>query len=151
MDTELKKYALDALETAKEDLCRDKYLIPVAFVVTDEETFDFNLQFEDAGQKASVYEELVKFAKENNARAIITINDAHIGDKGGPEALENYYPGKLAAEKAPEYIYLTISGPAFPTWSIALPYVHVENEIVFGTPDESLGDSLHFLQGWPTK
>ncbi len=29
MDTKLKKYALDALETAKEDLCRDKYLIPV--------------------------------------------------------------------------------------------------------------------------
>jgi hypothetical protein len=149
MDTELKKYALKALETAKEDLCRDKYLIPVAFVVTDEEIFDFNLQFAGAGEKVSVYEELVKFAKENDARAIITINDALIGDKGGPDALENYYPGKLAAEKAPEYIYLTISGPAIRTWSIALPYVHIENEIVFGTPDESLGGSIHFLPGWP--
>jgi hypothetical protein len=149
MDDKLKKYALDALETAKEDLCRDKYLIPVAFVVTDEEIFDFNLQFEDTGQKVSVYEELVKFAKENNARAIITINDAYMGEP--KRALENYYPGKLAAEKAPEYIYLTITGPAIPSWSVALPYVHVEDEIVFGTPDESLGDSIHFLPGWPVE
>lgn len=111
-------------------------------------SFDFNLQFEDSSQKTSVYEELVKFAKKKNARAIITINDAHIGEPG---SAEGYYRGKLAAEKAPECIYLTISGPAIPTWSLALPYAHVENEIVFGTPDESLGDSINFLRGWPTE
>ena len=148
MDVELKKYALDALETAKEDLCRDKYLIPVAFVIAREQVFDFNLEFEDAGQKASVYEELVKFAKENNARAIITINDAHIGETS---SAEGYYRGKLAEEKAPECIYLTISGPAIPTWSLTLPYAHIDNEIVFGAPNESLGDSINFLPKWPTK
>ncbi|SRR5437660_2679620 len=100
MDTKLKKYALDALETAKEDLCRDKYLIPVAFVVTDEETFDFNLQFEDVGQKVSVYEELVKFAKENNAKAIITINDVPIRD-GVDQALREPLSRQACSRESP--------------------------------------------------
>jgi hypothetical protein len=31
-----KSYALKALDDAKKDLCRDKYLIPVAFIITDD-------------------------------------------------------------------------------------------------------------------
>ena len=42
-----KAYALKALEVAKKDLSRDKHLIPVAFIVLDEDVLDFNLQFED--------------------------------------------------------------------------------------------------------
>lgn len=37
MDVDLKQYAWNVLETAKEDLRRDKYLIPVAFVVSGDE------------------------------------------------------------------------------------------------------------------
>jgi len=72
-----------------------------------------------------------------------------LSEMGWTRRLENRYPGKLAAEKAPEYIYLTISGPAIPSWNVALLYAHVEDEIVFGAPDESLDDSIHFLPGWP--
>jgi len=44
MKINLNNYALRALEHAKEDLRRGKYLLPVAFIVTEDNVFDFNLQ-----------------------------------------------------------------------------------------------------------
>src|SRR5437660_10150777 len=78
MKTNLKDYALKVLETAKENLRRDRYLLPAAFIVTDNDVSDFNLQFEDAHQKRSVYAELVELAGQKAAGAIITINDATV-------------------------------------------------------------------------
>lgn len=146
MTTGLKECALKALETAKEDLCRDKYLIPVAFVVTDEEVFDFNLQFEDAEQKISVYRELVDIAKQKRARAIITLNDARVTQRtGGGYPLNT--PQEGGEEK--ECIYITVSGPSIQTWSLCLPYERVGEKIVFGEPNETLNDLLNLLPGWP--
>ena len=133
-----KPYALKALEVAKEDLSRDKYLIPVAFVVTDDEVLDFNLQFEDSEQKLSAYEKLVEVAKANNARAIITINDASIGEP----------PGTATAESRKECIYLTVSGPDIQTWTVSVPYRRAQSEIVFDKAIESTNDILNLLPGW---
>ena len=46
--------------------------------MTDNNVSDFNLQFEDAHQKRSVYAELVELAGQKAARAIITINDTTV-------------------------------------------------------------------------
>ncbi len=101
-----RSYALKALEDAKKDLSRDKYLIPVAFIVIDDEVVDFNLSFDDYEQKRAVYGELVKVAKARNARAIITINDSTITDAERDESRQ-------------ECIYLTVSGPHFQRRSFA--------------------------------
>jgi hypothetical protein len=133
-----KSYGLKALEVAKKDLCRDKYLIPVAFVVMDDEILDFNLTFDDYEQKRSVYAELVKVAKAKNARAVITINDSTITSA----------PGTESEESRQECIYLTVSGHNFQTWSVSVPYRRAGSEIVFEKAIESTTDVLNLLPGW---
>jgi hypothetical protein len=148
MKIDLRNYALKALETAKEDLRRDEYLLPVAFVVTDDDVFDFNLQFEDANQKKSVYAELVELARQKAARAIITINDATVTSD-----LEADSPGTAATRAdrttKQDCIFVTVSGPSIPTWSLSLPYASVDDEIVFGEPTETVNDILNLLSDWP--
>jgi hypothetical protein len=151
MKTNLRNYALKALEAAKEDLRRDKYLLPVAFIVTEDEVFDFNLQFEDVDQKKSVYAELVEVAKQKCAKAIITINDTTIIND-----LEAMSSGPTRATRADrkatqDSIFLTISGPSIPTCSVSLSYSYGENGVIFGDPVETVGDILNNLfPGWPT-
>jgi hypothetical protein len=147
---DLREYALKALDTAKEDLCRDKYLIPVAFIVTDEEVLDFNLQFEDAEQKILVYRELVDIANEKCARAIITLNDARVTDRtGGAGGYAVYTPTPSGRGEERECIYVTVSGPSIQTWTLCLPYERVGDKIVFGEPSETFNDLLNLLPGWP--
>ena len=134
-----KECALKALETAKQDLRRDMYLIPVAFVITDGEILDFTLDFGDADQKASVYAQLVELAKAKGGRAIITVNEATVTDETGAE------------KTAQDGIYVTASGPEMETWSLSLPYTKVGNQINFGQPSETSNDFLNLLRGWPTK
>jgi hypothetical protein len=146
----IRDYALKALETAKEDLCRDKYLIPVAFVVTDEAILDFNLEFEDAEQKSAVYGELVKIAKQKGARAIITLNDAKVSN---PISVNSSTKAgtRSGGTDAKECIYLTVSGPLIQTWSVCLPYQRLGEEIIFADPSETLNDLLNLLPGWPVE
>jgi len=132
MKTNLSDYALRALEKAKEDLRRDKYLLPVAFIATEDDVFDFNLQFEDAEQKRTVYDELVKLAKERTARAIITINDATLTNHS--EGSSSDTAMTRADIKSPQHcIFVTVSGPSIRTCSISLPYVSTGNEVVLAT------------------
>jgi len=146
----LKHYVFKALEIAKEDLRRDKHLVPVAFVVTDNDVFDFTLNFEDPDQKASVYAELVEVAKQKGGRAIITINDANIRNPVRGDS-EHHADGQVTPKEVQECIYLAASGPGIQTWTICLPYERVGNEIVFGNPSETLDDILNLLPGWSTK
>ncbi|SRR6266849_4627420 len=145
MDLDLKKCALDALETAKKDLARDGYLIPIALVVTNAGILDFTLEFEGEEQKTSAYSRLIETAREKCGTAVITVNDAYCSEHN---SLEGYYQGKLQNEDAPECIYVTVSGPAITTWSMSVPYRRNGNEFVFGTPIETFNDSLNLLPGW---
>ncbi len=148
MKTNLRNYALKALESAKEDLRRDKYLLPVAFIVTDNDVFDFNLQFEDADQKKSVYAELVALARQKAARAIITINDATVTSDLEADSLGTTV-ARADRKTKQDCIFLTVSGPSIPTWSLSMPYTSVGNEIVFGEPTETVNDVLNLLSDWP--
>jgi hypothetical protein len=147
MKIDLKTYALRALEGAKEDLRRDKYLLPVAFIVTDDDVSDFNLQFEDADQKKSVYAELVELAKQKAARAIITINDATVTSDLEADSLGTTVM-RADRKTKQDCIFLTVSGPSIPTWSLSIPYTS-GNEIVFGQPTETMNDVLNLLSDWP--
>jgi hypothetical protein len=149
MTINLKEFALKSLETAEQDLRRDKYLIPVAFIVTDTEVHDYTLDFADAEQKASVYRELVEIAKQMSAHAIITINDANVTDDFQTTSQAGS-DGEAAQRRVRECIYLTVSGPAIRTWTICAPYDRKEDEIIFGVPSETTNDFLNLLSGWPT-
>ena len=141
MNINVKHYALNALETAKEDLRRDKHLVPVASVVTDNDVFDFSLNFEDAQQKASVYAELVEIAKQKGGPAIITINDANVRNPVRADS-EHHGSEKVTPKEVQECIYLAVSGPSIQTWTICLPYGQT------GTDGGQTGRFLLFCAAW---
>lgn len=135
MNEHIKALGLRAFKEAKADFLRDKHLIAVAYVVSGAEILDFNLTFEGKEQKESAYAELVKIAKEKNADAIITINDARSAHGESQEARE--------------CLYLSISGPNLSTWSRCLFYERRGQEIVFEEEVDSENDILNLLPGWP--
>jgi hypothetical protein len=137
----LKHYALKALATAKEDLRRDGYLIPVAFVIADDGILDFNVQFEGKEHKRSVYAKVVEIAKERNARAIITVNDAGIKNDLVSKNLQPTGEA-TATEMLNECIYVTVSGPTIKTWTVSVSYERTGSEIRFHRGLESSDNPL---------
>jgi hypothetical protein len=135
--TDLKQLAMQMLKQAQEDLKRDRHLIPVALVVGDDEVLDFTLTFEGQEEKQFVYSELVRVAREHNAHAIITINDARLSDDNN-----------LGGNGFSDCLYLTISGPSLVTQSTSVAYESRGDQIAFGEQIETTGDRLNLLKGW---
>ncbi|MGE5324261.1 MAG: hypothetical protein ACM3SW_15440, partial [Actinomycetota bacterium] len=93
-DFVLREFAFGVLEIAKENLQRDGELAGIAFLIMDGQIECVAMEFKDHNEKTVVYEALVKFAKAQGAVALVTCNDAFIGNNAGPDELEAYYPGK---------------------------------------------------------
>ncbi|MBI2683312.1 MAG: hypothetical protein HYX26_08890 [Acidobacteriales bacterium] len=142
---DLKHYAYQILELAKENLERDKALLPVAFLIVEEQGFVVPIQFASEEEKIAAYTDLVKEARRLEADAIITVNDAHMGKVEDPESA---YWGKLAAEGAPECIVIAVSGPAIPTWLIRVPYTREGETIMFKDALEEQPVEFGMLPGW---
>jgi hypothetical protein len=142
---------MGVLGIAKENLQRDGDLIPTAFLITADQIQCIPVSFADHEEKLAVYSELVKTAREANAIALITVNDAFMSKKAGCDQAESYYPGKLAAEKSPECLMLTVSGPGIRNWSVDVPYQRSEDGIRFGEMSEDTGGEIGFLEGWATR
>ena len=147
-DFDLRDFALGVLEIAKENLQQDGELVAAAFIVTEFQIQCVSVKFGDHQEKAVAYQQLVKAAREANASALVTCNDAYWGNDASREYLEGYYPGKLAAEGAKECLMLTVTGPSLQTWCVDLPYERVSKTIRFGESTESLGEEIGFLQNW---
>jgi hypothetical protein len=148
MTIDIKEFALKEMETAKNDLRRNGYLIPVAFIVTDTEVFDYTLDFGSAEEKASVYAALVDDAIHKDARAIITINDANVTSDSEISS-QSAINGAANLKRVQECMFLAVSGPAIQTWTTCLPYDRTSDGIVFGMPSETTNDFLNLLRGWP--
>jgi hypothetical protein len=147
-DLDVKDFALQLLESAKENLQRDGELVSVAFVITPDQLQCYSMKFGDQEGKTSAYHDLVKAAQTANASAVITLNDAYWRNKADAQYLEGYYPGKLAADGAEECIMVTVSGPSLEMWCIRAPYRKSEEGIKFGAHAESFGNEIGFLEGW---
>jgi len=147
-DFDLKDFALGVLKIAKENLQRDGELIPTAFAITASHIRCYSVSFADHEEKPVAYSKLIEAARDHGATALITCNDAFMDNKAGPEAVEAYYPGKLAATNAQECIMLIVSGPAIQTWTAELPYQKVGDDIEFGDIQEEFGGEVGFLEGW---
>jgi hypothetical protein len=149
-DFDVRDFALGVLEIAKENLQQDGELIAAAFIVTGSQIQCLSVDFADHEEKAVAYQQLVNAAREANAVAIVTCNDAYWANDASPEYLERYYPGKLAAEGAKECLMLTVTGPSLQTWCVDVPYERCGKTVRFGESTESLGEEIGFLENWRT-
>jgi hypothetical protein len=147
-DFDVREFASGVLAIAKENLQRDGELVGTAFIISEDRIRCASIQFSGHEQKAAIYEALVQFARAENALALITCNDAFVSKNAGPEEVETYYPGKLAAEGANECIFVSLSGPGIRNWSIEVPYERNGSEIRFGEPREESGGEIGFLESW---
>jgi hypothetical protein len=148
---ELREFATGVLEIAKENLQRDRELVSTAFAVTPSQIHCYSVSFSDHEEKAAIYLNLIEVARRDGATALITCNDAFLGNKASGDDLEGYYPGKLTAEGARECIMLAISGPAIQTWIVEVSYQRQGDKIEFGRVREEIGAALGFLDGWASE
>lgn len=142
---DLKQFAHQALEIAKENLARDKELLPVAFLIVDDELMVHPVYFHDEETKNEAYGQVVAAAKEYGASAIITLNDARYAP---PDAADVQQWGDLERQGAPECIMISVSGPGMESWTLLLPYQRKAGEIVFGETQEHAGGTVGMLPGW---
>lgn len=146
---DLKEYAFKVLEIARENLARDGMLEPAAFLVTADDLIVVDAGFSNEQEKQAVYGGIVELAREKNAIALLTLNDARYEPDDAPQR-ETIRPGQLEEEGAPECILLSLSGPGIENWMLLQPYERRESGIVFGELQEMSGGQVNLLPGWAT-
>ncbi len=149
MELDLRERAFKVLEIAKRNLQQYGVLDPVAFLVTADEVYLVEVPpFSNDAEKQVAYAWVIAQARKHNAMAMITLNDAYVGEGGDDD---DYYEGKLAAENAPECIILTLAGPSIPTWTLMVRYRRSADGITFGETEEYSGSKAPMLQGWASE
>src|SRR4051812_8794035 len=118
---DLRQLALQLLEIEKRFLLEDReeYRTAVVVVVTPEERYSEEAEFENEEEKIDAYTAIVDRAKKNHASAIITINTSFVRS----DAPSHYRWGDLEHSSAPRAITLTISGPSLEPVSLSLPFI----------------------------
>jgi hypothetical protein len=150
--TDLKALAHELLHEAQQSLQDEGHLNPSAVVITPEENLIFDLEFESDDEREEIYAEMIEVAKDQNASAIITVNDIYLDDSGSPVRLEGDGWESLAAS-AMEAVIVTVSGSGFETWSLVSPYFRRGEQIVFQPPRETRnpGGEVELLGDWTGK
>jgi hypothetical protein len=139
-------FARNLMTSAIEALNKDGNLQASAFVVTKEKIYGLAIQFEECEQKLGEYDKAVEFARSKGAFAIVTLNDAYLGNT---EDAENYYPGKIKELKKQEGVYITVTGPDLKNWSLTGIYERKGKRFAFTKMEEDFGGEVNFLQDWP--
>jgi hypothetical protein len=150
--TDLKALAHELLHEAQQSLQREAHLNPSAVVITPNENLIFDLEFESDDEREEIYAEMIDVAKEQNATAIITVNDIYLDDSGAPVRLEG--PGwEALRESAMEALVVTVSGSGFETWSLLSPYFRRGEQFVFQPAREmrNPGGEVELLGDWTGK
>lgn len=145
---DVKQFASGLLERAQENLRQDGYVQAAIFLVTGTEVQCYSVSFSGYGEKESAYDEVVRKARELNAQAIVTLNDAFIGGKYDPE---KYEWGQAAADPKGECLFVTISGPGLENWTKEIEYRRGADGIVFCPPTEERKSFIGTLGEWSRK
>ena len=150
--TDLKVLAHELLHEAQQVLQQEGYLNPSAVVLTPGENLIFDLEFETEEEREDLYAEMIDAAKEQNATAIITVNDVYLEGSDAAVRLEGAAWGALA-ESAAEALMVTVSGGGFETWSLVSPYFRRDEQIVFQPVREmrNPGGEIELLGDWTGK
>ena len=155
--TDLKALAWELLHEAQQSLREAGHLAPIVIVITPNENLIFDIDYEHEDDREEIYAQLVDTATDNNAMAIVTVNDVELDDlpSGGLAQLEGPGWGALAQEpkepsKAAEAIKIVVSGNGFETWSLTCPYFRQNSRIVFQPAQEQpdAGAELELLGDW---
>jgi hypothetical protein len=150
--TDLKALAHELLHEAQQSLQEEGHLNPSAVVITPGENLIFDLEFESDDEREDIYADMMDVAKEQNATAIITVNDVYLDDSGAPARLEG--PGWEALTQAGmEALVVTVSGSGFETWTLLSPYLRRGEQIVFQPAREmrNPGGEAELLGDWTGK
>lgn len=144
---DLKQFALQLLEIEKRFLLEDKeeYRTAVVVVVTPEERYSEEAEFDNEEEKIDAYAAIVDRAKENHASAIITMNTSFVRS----DVLSDYRWGDLEHSGAPRAITLTISGPSLEPVSLSLPFSVEDGSVNIGEISDFVPAVVGLLPGWP--
>jgi hypothetical protein len=130
---DVKQFASGLLDRAQENLRQDGYVQPAVFLITADEVQCWSLSFNRYQEKETTYDEIVKKARELNAEAIVTLNDAFVGAKYDPAT---YEWGQAARDPKGECIFVTVSGPDLENWTKEIEHHRETDGIVFSRATE---------------
>jgi hypothetical protein len=139
---DLKQFASGLLERAKEHLQGDGYVQSAVFLVTSSEVQCYSVSFAGSEEKDATYREVVQRAREVDAHAIITLNDAYVGDESSSTG---YEWGQIAKDPKGECLFLTVSEPGLENWTKEIEYRREHDGIVFSPPTEELNSFIGML------
>jgi len=146
---DLKSLAYELLREAQQQLQEEGHLTPTAVVITPHENLIFDIEYENDDERDEIYSELIDVALEENALAIITVNDIYLDNAGHTVNLER--PGwDSLVQEAKEAIMITVSGSGFETWSLISPYFRRGIQIIFHPAQEKQdpGAEVELLGDW---
>jgi len=147
---DLKSLAYELLREAQQQLQEEGHLTPTAVVITPHENLIFDIEYESDEERDEIYSELIDVAVEENALAIIAVNDIYLDDSAGPDVnVEGLGWGNLTQE-AREGIMVTVSGSGFETWTLISPYFRRGDQIIFQPSVEKKdpGAEVELLGDW---
>ena len=146
---DLKSLAYEFLREAQQQLHQEDHLNPTALVITPRENLIFDVEYETDEEREEIYSEMIEVARENNALAIITVNDVYLDESGTNVTLEGPGWGELTGS-AKEAIMITVSGSGFETWSLICPYFHRGGQVIFQPSQEQHdpGAEVELLGDW---
>lgn len=149
---DLKALAHELLHEAQQSLQQDGHLNPTAVVITPHENLIFDLEFESDEEREEIYAEMMDTARQENAVAIITVNDAFLNDSAAAVQLAGEGWGKLGESPA-EAIIVTVSGSGFETWTLISPYLRRGDLFSFQPAKEmpDPGGEVELLGDWTGK
>jgi len=145
-DFDLKRFASGLLERAQENLRQDGYVQSAVFLLTNTDLQCYSVAFSGYKEKEGTYEEVFQKAREGNAVAIVTLNDAYVGTKLDPD--EEYEWGQVAADPKGECLFVTISGPDLENWTKEVQYRRGPDGLCFSSPVEERNALIGLLGEW---
>ena len=150
MDIDLEPIIHRIVEREKEYIREDRedYGCAMAVVVSPEGLHLDYPDFDDEDSKQAAFEHLVRFAREKNATAIVTLNNAWTRAASCPGELDEVQAGELNSSNASPCLLITISGPGMKSRALEMAYELSETEVRFGNlhPLESV--EVNLLPGW---
>lgn len=153
---ELETVALEMSDAAKLNMvnAKDHYLLPVAFIIKqDDNMMIVGMPFKNEQDKAEKFAATSGIAKQENAQAVIILNDAYYREMPGAYEALHYQrpPGGMGKDlESREAICISVMGPNFKTRSCMIPYARVENELIFHTPLAWTESTINIFPEWWT-
>jgi hypothetical protein len=141
---DLQEFVYGILERAKENLVNDGYLESGAWIIEPLAIHCYDVGHKSSEYRFEPYSQLAAQAKQLKAEAIVSLTDAYWGEQYDPST---YYHGKLA-EEGRECIWISVTYPDKPSWSLQAKYKRSEKKIVFEPTEREEGEKNNLLGSW---